>query len=216
MTSAYCLLSYIPFTYQWVIKCTLVKWLPVFVKLHPMLYWLAVAPAIVSIIPQVRRPSVRRIAIGFIILQTLTGLVLLLHPLLSKLPNDDRSFYWSVISLFPIVWLAAIDHETSRGGVWENGDDDHIAASTMLTAAGFLSLLYLGNFYLRSVSSGETQLRRTEFVVVLCWSLATHLLVFTLAFGVLRLLSGLARKFTRSSKAEFAICNVLIGLIMAL
>jgi hypothetical protein len=38
LTSSYCLLAYIPFTYQWVIKCTLVAWLPVFVKFHTVLY----------------------------------------------------------------------------------------------------------------------------------------------------------------------------------
>ena len=32
MTSVYCVLAYVPFTYHWVIKCPVVAWLPLFAR----------------------------------------------------------------------------------------------------------------------------------------------------------------------------------------
>jgi len=63
VTSAYCLLAYIPFTYQWVIKCTLVKWLPVFVSVHPFLYWAVMALVALTLAPDVRNARTRRLRI---------------------------------------------------------------------------------------------------------------------------------------------------------
>src|SRR6266480_2179667 len=54
VTSAYCLLAYIPFTYQWVISFNLVGWLPGFVKFHPYLYWLALVMVGATLVPDVR------------------------------------------------------------------------------------------------------------------------------------------------------------------
>ena len=112
MTSSYCLLAYVPFTYQWVINCTLVKWLPVFVILHPYLYLVVVALASLTLIPDLKSNRKPRLAIGFIICHAIAGVALLIHPLLSNLSNDDRSYYWSLVSLIPLVWLALIDHAT--------------------------------------------------------------------------------------------------------
>lgn len=217
MTSSYCLLAYIPFTYQWVIKCTLVKWLPIFVKLHPFLYWIVIGLVTVTLLPEFARPRSRRLAAGFIIVHAAAGVLLLFRPLLANLPDDARSFYWSLISLFPLLWIAAIDYAGHcRERKWAQTDDEHLAISTAVMAAGFLSLLYVGVFYLRMGSTEEVQFRSSELLIVLTWSLASHLLIFTFAFVALRLIRSFARKFTQASWIEFSLCNLLIALVLTL
>jgi hypothetical protein len=66
MSSSYCLLAYIPFTYQWVIKCTLVKWLPVFVRLHAFIYWAVIALVVLTLLEQLRNKYTRRLTFGFV------------------------------------------------------------------------------------------------------------------------------------------------------
>jgi hypothetical protein len=159
MTSSYCLLAYIPFTYHWVIKCILVKWLPVFVKLHPFLYWLVLVMVGATLVPEFRRSRTRKLAWGFIIFHIAAGVMLLFIPLLSGLGNDNRSFCWSMISLFPLLWISAIDHAGhNRGRKWAPTDDKHLTVSTAILAAVFLSLLYFGMSYLRFVSTDGIQL----------------------------------------------------------
>jgi hypothetical protein len=216
MTSSYCLLAYIPFTYHWVIKCTLVKWLPVFVTLHPFLYWLVIVIVGATLVPELHRSRTRRLACGFIIFHLAAGVMLLFNPLLSGLANDNRSFSWSMISLFPLLWISAIDHAGhNRERKWAPTDNEHLTVSTAMLAAVFLSLLYFGMSYLRVVSTGGIQLRSSELLVASTWGLASHGLVFTFAFVTFELIRGFARRFARASEIEFFICNLLFALVLA-
>lgn len=217
LTSSYCLLAYIPFTYQWVIKCTLVKWLPVFVQLHSLFYWAAIALAALTLAPDLRRARTRGLSIGFILLHATAGVILLFHPLLSNLSNDDRSYYWSLISLFPLLWIAAIDFAGGRGErKWGKAEGEHFTISTAALAAIFLSALYAGVFFLRNASTDGAQLRSSEMFVAVSWSLASHLLVFTFAFLALSLIRAVAGRFAAASKIEFWLCGVLIALLLTL
>jgi len=134
----------------------------------------------------------------------MAGVYLLFHPLLSNLPNDDRSYYLSLISLVPLFWLAAIDYEGHvRDKRWIPTENQHITVRTVLVAAGFLALVHIGVSYLRFISTGEVHLRASELLVVLSWSLASHVLVFTLTFVAICLIRNLSIRFANASKIEF-------------
>lgn len=217
LTSAYCLLAYIPFTYHWLIQSTLVKWLPVFVKLHTLLYWILLSLVVATLAPDLGRSRRRRLAIGFIAIQVTAGVFFIFHPLLSNLPNDDRSYYLSLISLFPLFWLAAIDysgHVPERK--WLPGEDQHLTVRTVLLAAGFLSAVNMGVCYLRFISTGEVHLRGSERLVILSWSLASHTLVFLLTFVAIGLIRTLSSRFANAPMAEFYLCNLMICLLLVL
>src|SRR5262245_14531949 len=85
MSSSYCLLSYIPFTYQWVIKCTLVKWLPVFVRLHAFVYFVVLAFVVLTLVDELRSKYTRSLTIGFVIFHVTGGVWLVIRPLLPNL-----------------------------------------------------------------------------------------------------------------------------------
>lgn len=214
MTSSYCLLAYIPFTYQWVINCTLVRWLPVFVSLHPFLYCLVIALTALTLAPDVRRPRTRKLALGFVSFHALAGAALLIRPLLSNLANDDRSYYWSLIFLVPLLWMALIDHTaTSNERTWAASTGGHITISTALMAAGYVSVIYTSLIYVRFGSTNDVRWRFSEFVVAVSASLASHLVLFCAVFVGFRLIRSIAGRFASGARVEFLLCNLAIAVL---
>ncbi|MEK6303578.1 MAG: sulfatase-like hydrolase/transferase [Acidobacteriota bacterium] len=218
MTSIYCLLAYIPFTYQWVINCTLVTWLPVFADFHRFIYWGVGAALVLTLGPELRSRKTRKLAAGFVICLTAAGVVVLLFPLLPQLRNDEQSFYWSLVSLLPLVWIAAIDHLAcySRERSNERSSDDHLRVSTVAVLAAFISLLNLAVVFCSSSLTRGGGFRWAELLVGGAWSLASHFLVFVFCFAVLSLIRTISARFAIGSKLEFLLCSLLFGFLTSL
>jgi hypothetical protein len=214
LTSLYLLMNYIPLTRNSIIKLALVGWLQVFVKYHPLLYWIALALASATLRTDLRRPETRRLAIGFILFHLGFGILLLFRPLLSELPEDGRSFVWSLIALFPLLWLVVIDYAGHDGRTkWPERDRRQLAFSTAALSALFLSLLYVAVFYLRYVEKGIVSFRRTEMLVAVGWSIASHLLIFTLIFVVIKMLHAVSGKFSAPARVEFLLRHILASIL---
>src|SRR4051812_9563773 len=109
LTSLYCLLAYIPFTYHWFIQNPLVFWIPIFVKFHTYFYLAAVVSVSATLSSDFRNPNKKRLVLAFAVFNTIVCVVFLAHPFLSNLPNDFRSFIWSLVTLFPLAWIALLD-----------------------------------------------------------------------------------------------------------
>src|SRR5438874_1782136 len=90
LTSFYCLLAYIPFTYHWFIQTPLVFWFPVFVRFHTYFFLSAIAAACATMPAYFRDLKTKRLAIGFLAFNGLAAIVLVRYPILSHLPNDYR------------------------------------------------------------------------------------------------------------------------------
>ena len=211
VTSAYCLLAYIPFTYQWVISFNLVSWLPGFVKFHPYLYWLVLGMVAATLAPELRRENTRRLTAGFLLLNAAAGVALTLRPLLSELQNDGLSFIWSMAWLFPLLWLGAIDYTAKAREIRWTAVAGH--DRQMLLAAGFtavfVSVLYCGLFYVRFVSSASEPSQSSGQIIAIGWSLASHLFAFGLLFAALKIINAIAKRFPRGAKVEFLLCHLL-------
>ena len=106
LTSIYCLLAWIPFTYQQVVKGGLLPALTMFVKWHPQIYWAILTLAAGTLLPDVRRPKTRWLAVTFLAAHSAAGFWLQGNPLLAGLHNELRSFYWSLVTLVPLLKLA--------------------------------------------------------------------------------------------------------------
>ena len=218
MTSTYCLLAYIPFTYQWVIKCTLVTWLPVFADFHRFLYWGVCGALMLTLVPEMRRSETRKLTVGFVICLTVGGLLVLVWPLLPQLKNDERSFYWSLISLFPLVWLAGIDHLACYDRRWreDRNNDNHLRIGTIALLSAFISLLQVAVVFLGSSLPRGGEFSSSELVIGGTWSVASHFLVFAVCFVVLSLVRSLSVRFSRGPMVEFVIYSILLGLVASL
>lgn len=218
MTSTYCLLAYIPFTYQWVINCQLVTWLPVFAKYHRFIYWGVGAALVLTLGPELRSRNTRKVTAGFVICLIAGGVAVLLFPLLPRLRNDEASFYWSLASLLPLVWIAAVDHLAcfSRERSNRTSIGEHLKVSSVALLAAFISLLYLAVVFFSSALTRGGRFRWAELLVGGVWSFASHFLIFVICFAVLSLIRSISARFAIGSKVEFLLCSLLFGFVMSL
>jgi|GEM_PF-476442 len=217
LSSVYCVLAYIPFTYQWFITFNLVSWLPLFVRFHPYIYWVVMAMTAVTLVSDLRREETRRLSAGFLLFHAAIGIVLVMRPVLSGIENDGISFIWSLAWLFPLLWLAAIDYAArARRVKWTavaNHDSQMLVAS-VLTAV-FLSALYSAIFWIRYSASGNGRFTPSEKLIAPALSLASHLLAAVLLFAVLKLINSLSGRFSRGAKVEFLLCHLLVAGLLA-
>src|SRR5437867_4361804 len=80
LTSLYCLLAYIPFTYHWFIQNPLVFWFPVFVKFHTYFFAIAVTAAAGTLLEDLRIKRTKRLVIAFLVFNAAAIVVFLVHP----------------------------------------------------------------------------------------------------------------------------------------
>jgi len=109
ITAVYCLLVYVPFAYFGFIHNALLGWLPWFVHFHTLLYCALFSGVTVTLIPDLRETTTRRAVGVFIVLNFAGCIYLWRHSALADLTIGLPSYYWSLISFFPLILLAAID-----------------------------------------------------------------------------------------------------------
>jgi glucan phosphoethanolaminetransferase (alkaline phosphatase superfamily) len=213
-TSTYCLLAYIPFTYQQVHVGGLLPRLTRLVHLHAALYWPFALVALLTILPDLNSGPARNLSRGFAVIGLFVGIALQIHPLLPGLSNDVSSLCWCILSLVPLLWLAAIDwlHE-HKHLTWPGIPDDD-SSKTLLAAlwtAVFVAVIY----FALAVVSARTLPPPLLRLSLLFWSLISHLLVFFLFFVLLDLVSALASLLSsQSSQGKAAFCGSLVLFIV--
>src|SRR5208282_4998705 len=181
---------YVPFTYQQIHVGELLPWLTRLVRLHAFLYWPALAAALFTILPDLKTGPSCYLARVFAGTGVLAGVVLLIHPLLTHLTNDSSSLTWCLLSLMPLLWLAAIDWVHGVSALtWQQAAE---AGSTKTFFAAWQAAVYLAilNFVIatfRVWNSRDLQFSPPQWSRTLGWSLVSHLLVFLLIFVVLDL-----------------------------
>src|ERR1051326_2321571 len=217
LTSVYCLLAYIPFTYEQVHVAGLLPWLTTFVKIHPYIYWVLLAGVIPTVIPDLRRRETKILAFGFLLFTVVAGVLMIWRPLLSGLRNDVRSFEWALVSLLPLACLAAMDWLGEGGQLrWEPSEsvEDARVFQAAWQSAVFSAVVYACIFYLRHRNPGEPSFARGEGFAGQIWSVFSHLLLFMAIFLALFLVRGVASLFRRP-KVEFALYVLVAGLVFA-
>jgi hypothetical protein len=216
MTAGYCILAYIPFSYHWILHGSIASWVRGFGRIHPFLYWLVLWLAVLTIIPDMIAGKTRRLALGFTLVHALVGILLLFRPLLIDLPNDESSLRWGIISLFPWLWIAAIDY-AREGKIWgKEKNQGNLRFSVFMLWAAFLSALYIAVFFLRFSENGAAQFSRAELIFAITWSIASHFLLVILLFTLLKLFRSFANQFPKATKVEFLLCNGLAILLLTL
>ncbi|MCU1305588.1 MAG: hypothetical protein JWN45_283, partial [Acidobacteriaceae bacterium] len=205
LTSFYCLLAYIPFTYHWFIQTPLVFWFPIFVRFHAYFFLSAVAAVGATMQPYLRDPKTRRLAIGFLVFNFLAAIALVLNPFLSHLPNDYRSFIWSLLTLFPLAWLTLLDLISSEH-LPARAESPPFSPLPAVLAALLVTTIYaaIGAF------KAGALLGRAELSAI-PWSFFSHLVVLVSVFVVLQAVFLLVRRFAPEDARTFALN--LVGFI---
>ncbi|MBZ5638559.1 MAG: sulfatase-like hydrolase/transferase [Acidobacteriia bacterium] len=219
LTAAYCVMAYVPFTYVQVIQSDVVPSLNTFARLHPYLFWAALAAAGLTMREDVRRPATRVAAVGFLAASAIAGVTILFHPLLASLTNDASSLGWAFVALVPPVWLAALDvlgHGTRIAwGRASDGEDRRLFHASLWSGL-FLACLYGAIFELRfGADPAAIGLSAPECRAALLLSLASHVMLMLAAFTALVLMRSIAAVFASSALVELAFFLLFAVLLLA-
>jgi phosphoglycerol transferase MdoB-like AlkP superfamily enzyme len=102
LTSVYCLLAYLPYTYYAVIKAPPNPWVPWFAIHHAQIYWMLLLCGACGYWSQ-KGTSKFVIFFGA---STVGGILLALHPFLPKLQSNFSAYAWSIAALAPMILVA--------------------------------------------------------------------------------------------------------------
>src|SRR6476620_11621880 len=102
LTSLYCLLAYLPYTYYSVVKEPPYGWVVWFVQRQAGLAWLALVGAGVAYWPWKSRAAYRIAMLG----AAAWALLVSIHPFLASLRNDGTALAWSFASLSGVLSFA--------------------------------------------------------------------------------------------------------------
>lgn len=201
LTAGYCLFAYLPFTYHQVVLGALLPWLSSFARLHSYLYWPALVAA-ASTLPW-RNRNTRSRSILFIAVYGAIGIFLFFKPLLSGLENNLHSLLWSILSLTPLLALAAIDwpaaSDSFRWAQQNPGETRRIFRASLFTAiyAWLCSLLLV---VARIGLGGAAGFGTRQWIITASGSLLFHLMVLMAVFLALNFTQAVAAVFSSNLK----------------
>jgi len=208
VTSLYCLIAFIPFTYQQVIEFQVVGWTLVFARYHPAFYWAAFACAAWTLRDDYR-PGTRVLTAGVLGAGVVAGAVLTARPLLATLGNEAAALTWAGVWLLPPGLVALVDLAgAGRRITWApaaHGEYRHLLRVCVVTGAA-LALVYAAIQPVRP--RGVTLNAMTPLIVG--WSVTLHVVVCLAIFGVLATVHAVASRWRHPAAVEFGIV-VAIG-----
>jgi len=209
ITSLFCLLTYIPFTYFGFIHNPLMAWLPKFVKIHGYLYLALLGMVVMTLRSAYRLPKTRRSTVAFVLVNGAIGVSLIWRSALATMGHDLAAYLWSMLALFPLLWIAALDLMT---GVNSRADSWRQSRPSLLTTS-FAALAIVVVFALAS-SLHQSALNLAGFSLLgFSASLVFHIVIFALFGCVIQLIGAVSQVTYRPGHTQFVLRYVLSWLI---
>ena len=216
MTSVYCLLDFMPFTYVQLLESELVPALVWFERTHAWMFLPVVALADYSLGPLEPRTIMSALRTGFRVVMGIAGVLLLVSPVLPGLENALSSFVWSQVALVPLVWLAVIDLSAARRRLHWSTTDTAGEGRLLVAAVGAAGFTWLLSTAVALSRPGLTvALSARELGVGSVWSLTAHVLLFLGACTLMLIVRGLAALTSKPSRGEAVACGMGIALVIA-
>jgi hypothetical protein len=211
LTSLYCLLAFLPYTFFFLIKAPAYAWMPWFVHHQAALYWLASA-AIVAANWHIRDSWMnmnRRFLIGVGAL-TAAGFYLVFRPFLPTLTDNRSAYFWSIAALLPLI--AASLWKQHDKALEQPSDSRPFGYSTGLLLAFVVSMVYLAGARIHLYHETRNLSFRPADAELTLWSLMSHVVIAVVVVSVINLVFALA---ARTAKPQAVRRGVLGGLIFA-
>ena len=214
LTSLYCLLSFLPYTYQVLIQSPLYPWIPKFRDTHAALSWLAA----VAILATLWKIAGRAWRLGLILALTAVSLFLTVSPILPQLGNSPRALWFALVS----VWAAAAVAGADVGSSWRTTQvsmaRDPKSKQPMLfdygTAAAIgatIALTYaVGTRVKEYHDTLSVSLRGKDFELA-AWSVVLHIVVAIVIVSILDLVRLGAARSTHPERSWRLVVSALIA-----
>jgi Sulfatase len=212
VTSLYCLLAFLPYTYCAFIKTPPYAWMPFLVHHQAGLYWLAIAAVVAAGWPLPAPPARMLAGIGFL---AAAGIYLSWRPFLLGLPSNTAAYAWSLISLLP---LTAIAFWQSRSAKPDDGPEDTplFGFSAALLVAFVVSLIYGMGAKVRDYGETQSLALRWQDAEIALWSFISHAALAIAALSALNLIFLLARRSTRPQRVRRGLVGALIAAVLSI
>jgi hypothetical protein len=217
LTSAYCLLAYIPFAYFGFLHPPLIRWVDSFARTHGYLYCAILLVLAADFVPEFRKPKDRMPAAAFVVLNLIFGAYQGFHRGLSGLSPTVFSYVWAMLALFPLLWLAAIDIATSdTGGVWRTSKRrPNLSFAASLFAAFVVVTAFSATTLLREIGNRST-LPAAHTLLAFGASLAFHFVIFGIFAAAMYLFRMLSERTPWPDRAQFILSRVFVCFLSSL
>jgi len=189
LTSLYCLLSYLPYTYYAVIKAPPDAWIPWFVTHHVQIYWLLLLGTAGAYWPE---RGTRQFSI-FYGASIIGGILLAFHPFLFQLKSDFSAYAWCIASLVPLAFMGLFQVIAD----WPRGPGRSQSWATyfpVVLAAGTVCLITALGTRLKYHQAGQSLSVHLKDFELGLWSLVTHVVLAILVVSLLNLIFAVAQR----------------------
>jgi len=217
LTSLYCLLAFLPYTFFFLIKAPPYAWMPWFVHHQAALYWLPAAAALTA--GWNLREAWRRRNRSFLASSvglTLVGIYLTLRPFLAGLENSRAAYFWSLAALLPLavasLWQPSPlqSPSTQRNSVPSDGNSQLFPYSGALLTACIVSVVYLVGARMRMYSQTRTLTFHAADAEFAVWSLISHVALALAVFSVINMVAVIASRTAKPRDFQLGANGALI------
>jgi hypothetical protein len=214
LTSVYCLLAFLPYTYYAMIKSPAYAWIPWFARHHALLFWLAVVAAAIAYRSHKRRTAYF-VCFGVL---ACVGILLSVRPFLAGLESNRTAYFGGVAALWAIILVVALC-EFRSSMITEGAAlrDSHLSYATGSLLAVVIALLSVAGAQLRSYSDTRSFSFQVSDYYLTFWSVISHVLVAVILVSILNVVRIAASKASHPRAVRWGLLGLLIfGLLWAL
>ena len=194
LTSLYCLLAFLPYTFFFLIKAPAYAWMPWFVHHQAVLYWFAAAAAVAANWRLRDAWKSRRFLTGASLL-VVTGLYLTFRPFLPTLADNQPAYWWSLAALLPVIVVALWKQPGEALDCGSEASDNRpFAYSGGLLIAFVVAMVYLAGARIHLYRETRALRFHSADAELTLWSLISHFVLAIVVLSVINLIFVLAAK----------------------
>jgi hypothetical protein len=220
LTSIYCVLAFLPYTYFALIKAPAYPWMPWFAQHYAWVYWGALlgfaSGQHYSTAGRTTNSSAnQRFGILIIGSLALAGIYVAARPFMPTLQNNWTAFLWSLVALLPLTITAAIEvykHWPARDQ--EGPVDSLLCYRNAIWIGAFVALIYVVAAEVKDyVDTRVVQVDLAKLQLA-GWSLFSHILLAIIVVSVLNLIRIVTKGVRRPTTLRLALHGILSALII--
>jgi arylsulfatase A-like enzyme len=207
LTSLYCLLAFLPYTYYALIKAPAYPWMPWFARHHALLFWVAWVAAAVAYWHGKNRMAY----FGCFSSLAFLGIFLTVQPFLASIESNREAFWGSLGALWVIILVVSLcGLQGAADSEGETRPGTHLSYVVGIWLAAGIALLSMMGAQIRSYTDTRALHLHASDTYLTFWSVISHLLVAIVLLSVLNLISLAASSTSRPRVWRLGLAGLLI------